>query len=126
VSLICLIRFQVKAIGRRDVTEHPEIVKAYLAMGEDERGAATKTSYQLDCVYEWSLMKQGMAKVGSIAQVWFCNTSQVETHPSLTPYSLILNQTHLLSPHVHPVLTKTHLLSLTLHPSFYAKTDVFH
>eukprot|EP00973_Karenia_brevis_P028024 3858966-Karenia_brevis.AAC.1 len=60
---------QVRDIGKRDVCQHDVIVKAYLNMGYERGAAETKTSYQLDCQYEWHLIQQGMEKVSKIARV---------------------------------------------------------
>ena len=52
-----------------DATRHKLVVQAYLDMSYGVREARQKTSYQLDCVYEWQKIKQGMAKVSEIAEV---------------------------------------------------------
>ena len=52
-----------------DATQHKLVVQAYLDMSYGVREARQKTSYQLDCVYEWQKIKQGMAKVSEIAEV---------------------------------------------------------
>ena len=60
---------QVKRIGEQDVVRHAEIVQVYMDMGCDKHGAATKTSYQLDCQFEWKVIKSGINQIQKIAKV---------------------------------------------------------
>lgn len=60
---------QVKRIGEQDITRHPDIVQAYMDMGCDSHSASTKTSYQLDCQFEWGVVKRGIEQVQTFAKV---------------------------------------------------------
>ena len=40
-----------------------------MAMGCERGAAETKTSYQLDCAFEWDLIQQGIQKVATVAKV---------------------------------------------------------
>ena len=60
---------EVRAIGARDAVAHVHTVQKYMDCGYEKGAAGVKTSYQLDCSYEWRLLQQAIAIVKPLAEV---------------------------------------------------------